>query len=448
MADNILEAVYLTASDDVLLVRKFPPDRNSRALSFFGGLPRLPKGLDWPYSDLLGKHITFLAQIDLGSLPTFQWRSRLPEEGTLFFFVNTDLGEYQPEKETWARVLFSEKSCLDDDERQAPSDLMPIYGASNGHYVRWLTHDDLDSPSAPRQLPHWPVDAIILRTFATEHPNAGDGSPMRRPFKEAARAEQRRALMERFGDPVGAVSIGHYWANSDGTKSPLGPLPPAGYPLSPRVWGEAWLPDAEWPYSWIFAEIFCVELLKGIDKYLQHPETIEATARTWRQEAQSAGLFSPLPQAARERFRRWIQTLPLETQGKAIPKGWHVPSSIQHRWVQQSVICGVDACLGYAGDYDRLIPRHLLALVEHRHRTFSGDEKSYRFLAHQLLGAPKSIQSAPLDYGATHVLLAQFCHDEGALWFWGDAGVMQFWITPQDLKARRFDRVVMTLEGG
>jgi len=41
----------------------------------------------------------------------------------------------------------------------------------------------------------------------------------------------------------------------------------------------------------------------------------------------------------------------------------------------------------------------------------------------------------------------QFDTDYGMDWMWGDCGVLQYWITPQDLKARRFDRVIVTLEG-
>ncbi len=447
MVDSILNAVYLAGSDDVLLVRKFPPDKSSLAPTYFGGLPRLPKELDWPYSALLGKHITFLAQIDLASLPSFQWRLRLPEEGTLFFFVNTDFDEYRPEKEPWSHVLFSTKSCVGEAEHEAPPDLMPIYGTGNSYHVGWLTHDDPGSPLAPRQLPYWPVEPTILRTFATEHPTARYGDPAWQAFQDASKLEQRRVLTERFGHPIAGAQVG-YWANSDGTKSPLGPLAPPDYPLSPCVWGEAWLPDAEWPYSWIFAEIFCVELLKRIDRHLHHPESLEAVARNWRQAAQSAGLFTPVPPDTREEFRRWTQALPLGVQGKTLPKGWFIHSSAQHDWVKRSLLCGVDACLGYAKDYDALFPKHLLPLVESRHRVFIGGESNYRFLAHQLFGAPMRVQSAAQEYGSTHLLLAQFCYDKGAMWFWGDVGVMQFWITPQDLKACRFDRAAMTIEGG
>jgi uncharacterized protein YwqG len=37
--------------------------------------------------------------------------------------------------------------------------------------------------------------------------------------------------------------------------------------------------------------------------------------------------------------------------------------------------------------------------------------------------------------------------DYGMDWMWGDCGVLQYWITPEDLAERRFDRVHATLEG-
>ena len=41
----------------------------------------------------------------------------------------------------------------------------------------------------------------------------------------------------------------------------------------------------------------------------------------------------------------------------------------------------------------------------------------------------------------------QFDSDNGFGWMFGDCGVAQFWITPEDLAARRFDRVTATVEG-
>jgi hypothetical protein len=439
MTDKIIQAVYESASDDIVLVRTFPPVKSGRAPSYFGGLPRLPGGLDWPYSDYIGQHVSFLAQIDLASLPAIQWRSRLPAQGTLFFFVNTAFDRYEPKKDKWGHVLFAPHACFDLEERQAPSDLMPIHGGSIAYTVKWLAHDHRDSPAAPRLFPRWPVDARILRTFSTQAPTE--------EIRRARKAEERRVLDEAFGKPVPKHLIGNYYAAADGGPSRLGPPPPPGYPLKPIVYGAPWLPDESWPYSWIFAAIFCAQLENKLHHYLKQPEPFEESARSWRNRAETAGLFTAMPDGARHEFRNWLRSIPL-TGVPPGPKGETLGPTYEYLWIQESICSGVDACLGYASDAEDLFPAKLLPLIEYRHRPYWGDNASHRFVRHQLLGAPRAVQFAVEKYGATHILLAQFDYDPGCLWDWGDTGVLQFWITQQDLAALRFDRAIMTMEGG
>jgi uncharacterized protein YwqG len=439
MTDKIVQAIYESATDDIVLVRTFPPGGSGRAPSYFGGLPRLPDGLNWPYSDYIGRHVSFLAQIDLASLPAIQWRSRLPAQGTLFFFVNTAFDRYEPKKDKWGHVLFAPQACIDLEERQAPSDLMPIHGDSIAYTVKWLAHDHRDSPAAPRLFPCWPVEARIVRTFSTLAPNE--------EIREAREVEERRVLDEAFGKPTPKHFIGKYHVAADGGPSRLGPPPPPGYPLKPIVYGAPWLPDEGWPYSWIFAAIFCAQLENNLHHYLKQPEPFEERARSWRNRADTAGLFTAMPDGARHEFRNWIRSIPL-TSVPSGPKGESLGPSHEYGWIQQSLSSGIDACLGYARDAKDLFPAELLPLIEDRHRPYRGDDASYGFVRHQLLGAPRAVQTAVEEYGATHILLAQFDHDPGCLWHWGDTGVLQFWITRQDLAALRFDRAIMTMEGG
>jgi len=154
-----------------------------------------------------------------------------------------------------------------------------------------------------------------------------------------------------------------------------------------------------------------------------------------------------MPDGARHEFRNWIRSIPL-TSVPSGPKGESLGPSHEYGWIQQSLSSGIDACLGYARDAKDLFPAELLPLIEDRHRPYRGDDASYGFVRHQLLGAPRAVQTAVEEYGATHILLAQFDHDPGCLWHWGDTGVLQFWITRQDLAALRFDRAIMTMEGG
>ena len=68
---------------------------------------------------------------------------------------------------------------------------------------------------------------------------------------------------------------------------------------------------------------------------------------------------------------------------------------------------------------------------------------------HQMLGYPLYIQDEDMAPGQT--LLLQIDTDEeddGPCWMWGDCGRLFFWIRPEDLAARRFDRIMFVLECG
>lgn len=448
MTEKILQAVYETASDDIVLVRQFPPTDDGAAPSYFGGLPRLPAEFNWPYSDYIGKHVSFLAQIDLASLPAIQWRSRLPAQGTLFFFANTAFDRYEPDRDKWGHVLFAPYPCIDVEKRDAPSDLMLIHGDAVSYYAKWLTHEDRGSPLAPHLFPYWPVEPTIIRTFATQSPTAKAGNPDADHVSEARAREERRILNEVFGAPTPKQFVGNYYAEADGGPSRLGALPPAGYPLAPIVYRQPWLPDDTWPYSWVFAEIFCAQLMNNIHRHMSTPEPIEESARSWRMQAQANGLFSTMSSETRVAFRDWVKSIPLETAPPTGRKGDRLPPTYVYKWIAETISSGVDACLGYARSGDNLFPGYLLPLIAWRHRAYTGDEKSHGFVRHQLLGAPRAVQNAVDEYGSTHLLLAQFDYDVGCLWQWGDVGALQFWIRREDLAVLRFDRAIMTMESG
>lgn len=66
---------------------------------------------------------------------------------------------------------------------------------------------------------------------------------------------------------------------------------------------------------------------------------------------------------------------------------------------------------------------------------------------HQMLGYPLFIQDEDMTPG--RILLLQLDSDEtgvGPMWMWSDYGRLFFWIRPEDLTNRRFDRVELVLE--
>ena len=67
---------------------------------------------------------------------------------------------------------------------------------------------------------------------------------------------------------------------------------------------------------------------------------------------------------------------------------------------------------------------------------------------HQMFGVPMSIQdNAVLDNSGRHLLL-QLCFDDLMCWSFGDCGVYQFWISPEDLEQGNWSAVNVTFECG
>jgi uncharacterized protein YwqG len=85
------------------------PDFTPYPSSYFGGLPHMPEGLQWPmYQDREGwpaREQTFIAQIDLADLPVIAG-SDLPERGKLLFFSYTGFSGLPTDRNDWARIIY------------------------------------------------------------------------------------------------------------------------------------------------------------------------------------------------------------------------------------------------------------------------------------------------------------------------------------------------------
>lgn len=78
-----------------------------------GGCPDLPRTIGWPTSNYDGRHLSFLGQVNLGSVRKFDEPGLLPPRGILYFFFNPDSGDD-------GKVIFSrEETAL---ERTSPPD--------------------------------------------------------------------------------------------------------------------------------------------------------------------------------------------------------------------------------------------------------------------------------------------------------------------------------------
>ncbi|MEO0915119.1 MAG: DUF1963 domain-containing protein, partial [Pseudomonadota bacterium] len=64
---------------------------------------------------------------------------------------------------------------------------------------------------------------------------------------------------------------------------------------------------------------------------------------------------------------------------------------------------------------------------------------------HQIGGEGWDVQGAP-ERHAEDVMLMQFASDRTMRWLWGDVGVVQVWLSPEDLVAGRWENATFTFE--
>ncbi|MEO0913840.1 MAG: DUF1963 domain-containing protein [Pseudomonadota bacterium] len=64
---------------------------------------------------------------------------------------------------------------------------------------------------------------------------------------------------------------------------------------------------------------------------------------------------------------------------------------------------------------------------------------------HQIGGRGIDVQGAP-DAQADRFMLMQFGCDKVLQWMWGDVGVVQVWITREDMAAGRWENATFTFE--
>jgi hypothetical protein len=110
-----------------------------------------------------------------------------------------------------------------------------------------------------------------------------------------------------------------------------------------------------------------------------------------------------------------------------------------------SLMRGVELSLVESPEAADRIPKGVVEFFRWRHEPLHDNGR--QFIRHQLLGPPRTMQYWSMDLAKTHLVLMQFDSDDPMHWMWGDVGVLQYWITRESLKARRFDDVKVTLGG-
>lgn len=412
-----------------VLVRRsdLPVPLQHPALSYFGGLPKLPPEFEWPQAEVTADEdeetvaLTFVAQIDLTELPPFERRSLLPEKGTLYFFCSS---VFEGEGEPPCQVLFYPGSAAEFPQRETPPDLMPLAGAGGDYQVKWLEKGS-DFQSCVEFK--YPLSFLMFKDFG--HPDDPDSAEL---------------LISSLCEVLGP-----------------------GEPLNPtlRQYRSAsdFADDADWPFNWslithVARSVVChvkddsepyapEEQLS--DEVRQRLHGILTSANEWLNCALAHPPFDSVTGAEKEAFRAWWMSVVSqyqEMQKEVSTYAHQFPEDLDNAIKHNIRLLATQ-------DEEALTQapqKYVETLKNLNHWTTpqitNGRYSTACMTIHQMLGYGESVQGAPAEH-LDDVLLLQLKGDDAFLPWHNNCGcVLQIWIDREDLRRCDFAGAEATLE--
>jgi hypothetical protein len=108
---------------------------------------------------------------------------------------------------------------------------------------------------------------------------------------------------------------------------------------------------------------------------------------------------------------------------------------VMNHWLSIAAIQGAEGGLTDPNGAAFIGP-DVVAALSHRHSSRS----------HQMLGKGEVVQVAADEMKDRYLLLLQLGPDMALNWTVGEMGPLQYWITPKDLAAKRFQNAILTIE--
>jgi hypothetical protein len=409
----------LAASRQAIVFRQhFPPPHRDSALSFFGGAPVAPKGFRWPRPEGAGaqsRPFSFLMQIDCSEVPAPARLGMFPDRGVLYFFHDLTWGQ-----QDLFRVLYEEGRDNDWRTIEPPDDLGHAFGDQAKFVWQWTQAAD----ECPRLLPKWtfqPIALTIPPDAYDPHDRETPDAPFLWPGEKLVAETLRRAQGEEV--PSTWFSVRDSIHEQGGLRRPF----------------------ANYPHDWRAVQI-CSGLL--LHKTRDGPRSTHALrelseyerdalvalirdqAKGWFERAASHAAFAAVPQRESDEFWSWLADKP-----------WLVRFVIT-----DALTMSVEASLSESRGAAARIPADVARRVHSRHALAVESEHGlFATTPDRMLAPPVDVQGYQWDRAKTHLLLLELSSNDGLGHHFGE-GVYQFWITPADLRARRFDKVELTAD--
>jgi len=432
--DEGRQAIERGARTRLAIKHIFPPRTPQRSMSYFGGLPIVPEEFDWPTvhnRQGLLERLNFLAQIDCSDLPDGPARDLLPASGNLYFFAPLS-DSFGPDACHFVTRYLDSKATqkwepldMPATSRIQPQDRMErVTLGARTHFDRieiefgWIQE---------------PTDAEVDARSAEGHAHE---------VAEKLRAEKQDAF---FGPPV------LYDALLSNQSAPQDAL---------------WLPYHGFPANWATAKLIRRlvenrhrEEMADVDERLKglgEPSEDNEEAQRLRQLKTDLSVFSlkmgnaffptinaglreadAPPEEVKQQILEFLEELRINGMPSSKERSYrhHQLPMALNDWLSFAAIRGAEIGLGDPDGAAHISPEVVTAL-EHRH---AGRK-------HQMFGLGEVVQVAADEMKERHLLLLQLAPDSALNWTIGEMGPLQYWITPEDLAAKRFENTVLTIE--
>jgi hypothetical protein len=344
----------------------------------------------------------------------------LPPHGVLYVFLDLRWGH-----SNGFRVAYVEDVTVPLAPAPMPADLAAAYGPEARHAWRWTAGLDDPASRCPRLLPKWPFDPLVVA------------------IPSALVAAWRATLDPDQKNPV------FWWPDVPAMHQVLLEAQEAGDPpenLTKTEDPPMARPYRDYPQDWRSVEIAAALLLDQVKRRFRYASSdhhlrsvsseaqtamqdrIEVEARQWLADAAAQAPFDAPPAPAREAFWAWLQNW--EEFSLAIMK--------------DATRLAIEAALVESPAAAARIPAEAINRMRIGHALATRTETGvFAVTPDRMLAPPSYVQGNAEETAETHLLLLELSSNEGLGHYFGE-GVYQFWITPDDLRQGRFERVQLT----
>ncbi len=409
-----VEKIIEAQSRQAIIFRQHFPPGFTRNLSYFGGAPTAGAEFGWPHwQDPQGnlRPLTFIMQIDCSAIPAAARLGVLPDDGVLYFFMEISeslLGSAY-------RVIHHAGPTDGWSEVPLPENLPP---AINRYYCKYA----ITERQLPRVLPRWDFTPTAINIPPESYGEREDDEPYlwRGVAVEALRAAQ--------GGPIihNPYSIKDFISESGVVRKPF----------------------ETFPHDWRAVQYVMGMLMEKLEYWKKYP-----AGAPFDKTLSDEEIRRQIP-AIQEKVQQFYDNAVAHPADDAVPESqrdavWAFLASernLSRRILAEAVTLSVEDSLSRSPQTASLIPPEVAERIRGRHAlvtTYEGNE--YANTPERMLAPPTDVQGGQEEWASTHLLLLELSSERQLGRNFGE-GVCQLFIAPDDLKARRFDKVMQCFE--